>query len=225
VHGSNSGADSTSGAFVVSDELVTRVRARDEAAFDALVDAAFEPLVRYAAGLSGSRESAEDLVQDVLCRVWELGPAWRPKGARAFLYGAVRNAAVNVLRRRNVEERFAARARSDPDAHLVDARPGPSEVVEAEETVQILRRALSELPDRQREALRLRYEERLTIPEVAHVMGVTVKSAEGVVARGVRALRARTVTAAAEPTQMVLVRRTKDESVDPMITARALRPI
>jgi hypothetical protein len=93
-------------AFELAPELIERVRSRDVLAFDTLVQIAFEPLVRFAYSFVHTQD-AEDIVQDVFVRVWQLGSTWHPTGsAAAYLLAAVRNEALKVLRHRRVAARY-----------------------------------------------------------------------------------------------------------------------
>ncbi len=173
--------------------LVERIRAGDDAAFEHVVRTYFTPLVRFGTTFLGAYDAAEDLVQEVLCRVWQQGAAWQPQGSiRAYLFAAVRNRALNALEHRAVEARFEVETR---DTLAVDGA-GASYAMSTQsardddDAAVALRRAVRGLNARQRDALRLRYEERLTVPEVARVLGVSVKAAENLLARAVHALRA-----------------------------------
>ena len=53
-----------------------------------------------------------------------------------------------------------------------------------------LQTALSELPERQRQAVVLRHIEELPNPEIAGIMGISVEAVESLTARGKRALTA-----------------------------------
>src|SRR5882672_3594833 len=80
--------------------------AEDPLTFRRLFDAHAEALRRYARRIVRSRETAEDLVQEVFFRLWrgrdavEMGP-----GIRAYLYVATRSRALNYLKHERVEAR------------------------------------------------------------------------------------------------------------------------
>ncbi|MGH7635713.1 MAG: sigma-70 family RNA polymerase sigma factor, partial [Gemmatimonadaceae bacterium] len=80
--------------------------AADVALFSHMFDAHRVALRRYAERFVRSRDTAEDLVQDVFSRVWirwkELDVA---SNMRAYLYQATRTHALNHLERRRVERR------------------------------------------------------------------------------------------------------------------------
>jgi RNA polymerase sigma-70 factor (sigma-E family) len=135
-------------------------------------------LVRLAVLLVGDRASAEDIVQDAffgLYRRWDrLSDTSTPA---AYLRASVLNGCRTALRNRS---RSALRLTSASAA----AEPPPAESAEARallsEEQRTVAGALRRLPERQREALVLRYYLDLSEQEIAATMGVsrgTVKSA------------------------------------------------
>jgi RNA polymerase sigma-70 factor (ECF subfamily) len=177
-------------------EWIEGIGRGDVAAFEAMVRAYGPRLARFAVGLLGSREDAEDIAQDVLWRVWEGRGAWRPTvSLRAYLFTAVRNRALNLLQRGRIRARYQAamQHRAQHDAELQEIANPAAALEEEEERVAVttaLRRAFAGLTERQQSAVRLRYEHGLTFPEVAAALAVSLSAAEKIVARAIRALRA-----------------------------------
>jgi RNA polymerase sigma-70 factor (sigma-E family) len=143
-------------------------------------------LVRLATLLVGDQATAEDVVQDVfvsVCRRWE---RLTESGlAVAYFRTAVVNACRSVHRRRSIARRFGL----SHEAELW-AEPGPSAesaALLAEDRRRVLR-ALAALPPRQREALVLRYYQRLTEPEIAQSMGISRGTVKSTLSRGLDAL-------------------------------------
>src|SRR5262249_52112998 len=147
-------------------------------------------------GLVGSRDAAEDIVQDVLATVWERADRWAPTGNVAtYLFGMVRHHALDVVRRTTREARRHVRV-----ANMLDERDASSpehELLNAEDRTHAARRLraldtlLATLTERQRTAYDLRYRQGLTIPEIAQVLGITPKSGEQLLGRLVHTIRER----------------------------------
>jgi RNA polymerase sigma-70 factor (ECF subfamily) len=123
------------------------------------------PLVAYAARLIGDAEGARDVVQDTflaLCRK----PRKQVEAHLAeWLYTVCRNRALDVLRREN-------RMRSMEDteaAPRLDGTPGPDVALEAHETHSHVVQLLDELPAKQREVVRLKFQHGLSYREIAAV--------------------------------------------------------
>ena len=140
-------------------------------------------LIRLAIVMLGDRGAAEDVVQDAflgLYRHWD-GLA-DPGNALIYVRSAVLNRCRNALRQRGQRERHDRQG------------PGPtaSESAEAvaligEEHQQVLA-AIRALPDRQREALVLRFYLDLSEEETARAMGVSRGTVKSATSRAVAAL-------------------------------------
>lgn len=130
-------------------------------------------LLLYAATIAPDR--AEDVLQAVFARLLSTDmPAVESEAA--YLFRAVRNEAVNVLRsaRRGARVRFFEAAAEDP-----------RDKVEMREQVE---GALMQLPQEQREAVVLKIWGDLSFPEAAGVLGVSEKTVEHRYYRGLSAL-------------------------------------
>ena len=140
-------------------------------------------LIRLAIVMLGDRGAAEDVVQDAflgLYRHWDR--LADPGNALTYVRSAVLNRCRNALRQRGRRDRH--------DRH----GPGPmaSESAEAvalvgEEHQQVLA-AIRALPDRQREALVLRFYVDLSEEETARAMGVSRGAVKSATSRAVAAL-------------------------------------
>ncbi|SHH63978.1 RNA polymerase sigma-70 factor, sigma-E family [Jatrophihabitans endophyticus] len=155
-------------------------RAGDAAAsFDAYVLAHRTALVRYATLLAGSPAVGEDLVQDVLVKLY---PRW---GRLADPHPYVRRCVTNEFL--SWRRRWSTRAvRVVPDAVL-------EQVADAERDEgpdpQLWAR-LARLPGQQRAAVVLRYWEGLADAEIGAVLGCKPATVRGHVSRGLATLRA-----------------------------------
>ena len=130
-------------------------------------------MVRLAWLLSGSRQDGEDVVHDAFLRVEErFDDLVVPE---AYLRRAVVNGVLALQRRRAVERRH----RSAPEIWHLD--PDVEEVWAA----------VRHLPDRQREALVLRFYLDLSLEQVADHRGCPVGTAKSLVHRGVATVRRR----------------------------------
>jgi RNA polymerase sigma-70 factor, ECF subfamily len=168
--------------------LVERIRTGDAAAFETLVRAHAASLSAFAYAYVDSRAVAEELVQDLFCWLWDHRfetPV--PRSVRAYLFGSLRNRALNHLRHQRVTIEFeAAVARGRRfDAPAADADLLASDLSEA------LRRTVREMPIRCREVFTLVRDEHLTYAEVAEVLGISAKTVEIHMSRALTLLRTR----------------------------------
>lgn len=81
------------------DQLWRLVRDGDEQALENLYKQVFSILSHYAQSITGERQTAEEVVQDVMLRLWQNRSALIVHGSfRAYLFQSVHNQALNVLR-------------------------------------------------------------------------------------------------------------------------------
>jgi len=160
------------------DSLVLRTRAGDRDAFETLVRRYHGRLVVAATASLGIMADAEDVVQDVLLRVWINREQWTPTaGVAVYLFGAVTNRVRNVWRDRARAERSVARIGRDADN-------GPALADDIAEVWEVIAR----LPDRWRMALVLRYVRDLSFAEVGAAMRISENAAKKLVQRAVESL-------------------------------------
>ena len=127
-------------------------------------------MVRVAYLLTGSEAISEELVHDAFLRV--AGRLSSVDDPAAYLRTVVVNLTRAHHRRRDVERRHAP------------VPPGPALPPDVDETWAVL----WELPDRQRQALVLRYYADLSLAEVAAALGCPVGTAKSLVHRGLARL-------------------------------------
>jgi RNA polymerase sigma-70 factor, ECF subfamily len=161
-------------------ELVARLRAGDESACEALFLAHFEALWRFAHGYVRSRAVAEEVVQEVFLQLWRDRAQAELRGsARAWLFAAVRNHALNHVRHERVVARLADRVAASaavPDESPVAMGAPLGDVegeLEARDLDAVVERAIAALPERRRVAMSLRWNQGLSAPEIARVIGTT----------------------------------------------------
>lgn len=158
-----------------------RVVGVDAASFDAFVAAHQAALVRYAALLSGSSAEGEDIVQDVLVRLY---PRWTDlRDPLPYVRRSVTNEFLSWRRRWSTRHIHAV-----PDAVL--DRPVEDVHSHTEVDPELWAR-LQRLPRQQRAAVILRYWEDLDDEEIADVLRCKPGTVRGHVSRGLATLRAR----------------------------------
>jgi RNA polymerase sigma-70 factor (sigma-E family) len=149
--------------------------------FEAFVQIRSPALLRRAYLLcGGDRAAAQDLLQDVLERLY---PRWRQINTDPYAYAraALANAAANRWRNR------ARRVRESTVALAVEASVAGPEHRVADRDAAV--RALAELPPRARAVLVLRYFEDLSEAETAAILGCRVGTVKSLASRGLARLR------------------------------------
>jgi RNA polymerase sigma-70 factor (sigma-E family) len=143
----------------------------------------YRSLVRLAALLLRDTPTAEEVVQDAFVA---MHGGWQrlrdTEKALAYLRQTVVNRSRSVLRHRMVVEKNLQSAPPD----MPSAEHGAFALLERSEVVAALR----DLPDRQREAIVLRYYGDLSEAEIAATMGISCGAVKSHTSRGMAALRA-----------------------------------
>ena len=143
-------------------ELVRRVLAGGTNDFRVIVDRHQLPIFRFALGLLGNREEAEDVTQEVLLAVFANLSGYDSSRAAfaTWLFTIARNRCINLLKRTRPI------ALNDPDSIADSMSADP---VVRQELSRQLDRALAELPVEQRSAFVLAEIEELPYAEIARI--------------------------------------------------------
>lgn len=172
------------------DRLVARVRAGDQAALGTIFRLFVLPLSAFAYRSVQSRDTAAELVQDVFYRIWRGHAKWEVEGSlKAYLYRATRNRVLDYIKHEKVERRWVERSVREHAADIARPHAPGDEAMEIQDQVAAVERALGELPERRRLVFVLRWRDGLSHQEIAHRMGVTVKTVENQLTRAIHALR------------------------------------
>lgn len=170
---------------------VTSIRAGDVAAFETMFRTYYEPLHAFAAAYVRDGATADELVQDVLGWVWEHRLTWAvDTSLKTYLFGAVRNRALNYARRQRIVERWQNQAEAETLARPERLWAEPADARTAEDDfARALRRAVQRLPRRCQETYLLRWMHQLSYREIAARMGTSEKTVEFQIAKALKLLR------------------------------------
>jgi RNA polymerase sigma-70 factor, ECF subfamily len=171
------------------EENMMRAFLRNEPAVAAAIHARYAPRI-YGLGLVllKNRADAEDLVQDTFLKVWRVGSTFDP--LRGSLDGWIlmiaRGLAIDLLRRRTLE---AKKLSSEPRHSEASHEPGPERCAEYHDSIARARKAMDQLPERQRTALELAYLGDRTSTQVARLEGIPLGTAKSRIRKGIANLR------------------------------------
>jgi RNA polymerase sigma-70 factor, ECF subfamily len=173
-------------------ELVQRLREGDESAFAELIDAYGATMLRVAQMFVRDRATAEEVVQETWLAVLNGIDRFEERSSlKTWLFRILTNRAKTRGQRDGRQVPFSALAGAGDDEPSVDpdrffgpdsAEPGawaapprawPQDRVLAKETLGVIQMAIEELPEAQREVIRLRDVEGWTPMEVADALEIT----------------------------------------------------
>ena len=178
----------------------TRALRGDAAAVQALADALLEPLYRFCLYRVGrNRHLCEEVVQETLVRALRDLDHYDPPRANNNIFpwmtGLARNEIHRVLaREKSAVSLEALWARMDKELLTVYARlesePFADELLQREETRELVNATMSQLPPRYREALESKYVNGRSVRDLALAWSISEKAAESQLTRARKAFRA-----------------------------------
>lgn len=129
-------------------------------------------LYRYLYRMCGSKESAEELLQETFYRAMLSLQLDDTKMARAWLYRVARNLFIDWLRKQKVEARMMQHI--EYEATGISPYPTPEEALQAQEKRRNLSEVMNALPERYRTILYLREIEGFSYQELAGTLDISI---------------------------------------------------
>lgn len=169
----------------VSPELIRRAQDGETLVVSEIYDRYQQDVFRYMYYRVGDRQTAEDLTSEVFLRMIEKISSYeiRRTSFQAWLFQIARNLSIDHYRK----------TKSDSRITLEENIPGtgeePLEIIDRELTSENLCRALSELPEHQRDVIVMRFVVGMPLREVAQTLHKTEDSIKGLQRRALLDLR------------------------------------
>jgi RNA polymerase sigma-70 factor (ECF subfamily) len=163
---------------------------RDPDLLDRLIEQYQHRLLRYLVHLSGNRELAEDLFQETWIRVLERGHQYDGKHEfSTWLFAVARNLTIDYLRKKSPVSLDGLMEDEDhAPLEPADPRPMAWEVVQQHEQAEGINAALIGIPAEYREAIVLRFQDGLTLEEIAGVTSAPMGTVKSRLYRGLNML-------------------------------------
>lgn len=152
--------------------------------FKALYYEYYQPLCNHAFKYLSDRDESEDVVQEVLIRFWELKKEM-PDGLalRNYLFAAVRNRSISVLRKKN-NIRFVPM-----DEHDIDDAEDIYEEKNEGDVSLLIEKAFEDLSPKCAEVFKLSRIGKLKYTEIAEQLGISVKTVENQMGKAIKHMR------------------------------------
>ena len=173
------------------DELMVHLRSGLAPALRVLAERHTEKLLRFCTKFLGDFQAGQDVVQKTWIQVWVNRARYDAQGRfRVLIYTIARNLCRNELRRSG---RGGPRITTDIKPELdkiTDDEPTQLDRLLVREQYRDLLEALSRVPELQREALLLRFDQELSYQEMAAVLGESESTLRSRVYYGIGSVRA-----------------------------------
>jgi RNA polymerase sigma factor (sigma-70 family) len=154
--------------------------------FAELYRATIAPLRRYLSRLLGNTGEAQEVAHDAYVKVYPKDGGTAPDKPEALLYTVARRLAINRLKRRSISPVRREAANYDT---AVASEPGVAQQVMTRQELDLLEKAVAELPNGCRSVLLLRTLEHLSHKEIGARLDIAVSTVEKQHARALRLLR------------------------------------
>ncbi|HUQ49552.1 MAG TPA: sigma-70 family RNA polymerase sigma factor [Terriglobales bacterium] len=168
------------------------LRRRDPEVLDRLIEQYQHRLLRYLVYLTSNREFAEDLFQETWMRVLERGTQYNGKSRfDTWLFAIARHLVIDNSRKKIA---YSLEALTEPQDGSVPREfagkgPSPFESLQYRESGEKIGQALTHLEIAQREVVMLRFQEDMSLDEIAEVTGAPLSTVKSRLYRGLEALR------------------------------------
>jgi RNA polymerase sigma-70 factor, ECF subfamily len=168
-------------------ELLHAVARGDEVALARLYDQYRVILFGLLVRILGSRDEAEDVLQDVFIQVWRRAKDYNQERGKPFtwLVTLARSRAIDRLRLLGARQRLADAATKDITIEVADALHDTIQAGQRE----VVQKALATLPAEQKQALLLAYYDGLTQSEIASQLGTPLGTVKTRMRAGMTKLR------------------------------------
>lgn len=139
--------------------------------FNTLVKQYSERLYWHVRTIVGSHEDADDILQEVFVKAWKALDRFRgDSDTFTWLWRIATNESLSFLRK--------ARVRSALSFSSIDAEAericDPDPAIDGDAALRELRKALQQLPDKQRLVFSMRYWEELSYEQISEITGTSV---------------------------------------------------
>jgi RNA polymerase sigma-70 factor (ECF subfamily) len=133
-----------------------------------IFDSEESALLRFAYGICGQRETAEDIVQEAFLRLHE---HWAEvQNPLAWLYRSIRNLALNHIRDHRKESPMQEGEEWQSES------PMASEVLGKMEAVGVLRMLMADMHDEDRNIIDFKYQRQMSYEDISQRTGLTVSN-------------------------------------------------
>jgi RNA polymerase sigma-70 factor (ECF subfamily) len=172
-------------------EIALGLKRRDPDLLDHLIEKYQHRLLRYLVSLTGHRELAEDFFQETWIRVLERGRQYDSRHEfSTWLFTIARNLAIDHMRRKQPTSLEALSENDDaaPFEIPVTGQPTAFDVTVQREQNEQISAGMEQIVPEYREALVLRFQEGMSLDEIARVTGAPLGTVKSRIYRGLSAL-------------------------------------
>ena len=166
--------------------LLQKTAAGDQRAFRTLYEYYYRKVFTQATRLTRSRDSGEEITQEVFLKLWRLGSGLSDiKNLDHYLKVTTRNQSISAIRRMALETKGSR----EFSRNYIDGHNETEEGIVLNDTRKVLHEAIDRLPKQQREVYLLCHQEGLKYEEAAERLNLSPLTVQTHMKRALKSLR------------------------------------
>ena len=184
------------GGELTDAEVMLRVKAGDDSAFDFLVQKYRRPIVSFMYRMAHNTAAAEDLAQEVFLRVYRSRSSYEASAKfTTWLYRIATNLGMNYSRDTRHERPENIMNLDEPDEEtgqspdLADKTPSIEEEIMQRERLNAIRQKVEALPERQKMAVLMHKYQQMDYRQIAEVLKLSESATKSLLFRAYETLR------------------------------------
>jgi RNA polymerase sigma-70 factor, ECF subfamily len=177
-------------------EMMLRVKAGDDSAFDYLVQKYRRPIISFMYRMAHNSAAAEDLAQEVFLRVYRSRSNYEPSAKfSTWLYRIATNLGVNFARDTRHERPENVMNLDEPDQEtgqapdLADKTPNVEDEILRRERLAAIKAKVEALPERQKMAVLMHKYQQMDYRQIADVLKLSESATKSLLFRAYETLR------------------------------------
>jgi RNA polymerase sigma-70 factor, ECF subfamily len=189
-------AAGASGGDLTDAEVMLRVKAGDDSAFDFLVQKYRRPIINFMYRMAHNSAAAEDLAQEVFLRVYRSRSSYEASAKfTTWLYRIATNLGMNYSRDTRHERPENIMNLDEPDEEtgqspdLADKTPSVEEEIMQRERLNAIRQKVEALPERQKMAVLMHKYQQMDYRQIAEVLKLSESATKSLLFRAYETLR------------------------------------
>ena len=164
-----------------------KIKEGDIKAFERIFRQYYTPLNLYAFSITGQKETAEEIIQDVFYILWKDREKMQIlQSLRSYLYKSVKNRSLQYIEHLHVREQYRENVLKQTGSM---AEPSPDELLEYKELENLLAQTIQKLPERCRQIFHMHRMNGIKNKDIAERLSISVKTVEAEMTKAYRALR------------------------------------
>lgn len=167
-------------------DIIGRIRQGDVKQFESLFRSSYVALVRYAKTLLKDQDTAEEIVQDLFCRIWKDREKIQIESSlNGYLFRAVHNSCLHFIEHKRIVVKHA----EEMSFRQPESPESPSDILNYKELQAKIASILEKLPERCGKIFYMNRFEGLKYNEIAEKLSVSVKTVEANMGRALKEFR------------------------------------